>query len=43
MESGKLRNKLLIQSSTETRDNLGGVVQTWATVATVWGDIRHRS
>lgn len=40
MESGKLRHPIEIQSATETRDDHGGVVRAWATVATVWGRVR---
>lgn len=43
MESGKLRNKLFLQSSTESRDAIGGVTDSWATIATVYGSIVRKS
>lgn len=41
MEAGKLRNKFTLQTSTESRDVVGGVTQTWANTATVWGSIKQ--
>ncbi len=43
MRAGELDRKIVIESATETRDDYGAVVQTWATFATVWArkrDIR---
>ena len=40
MQAGKLRKRVAIQQVTETRDAMGGVINTWATLATVWGDVR---
>ena len=39
MNAGRLRDKLSIQASTETRDAHGQGILTWATIATVWGRI----
>ena len=41
--AGELRHRLAIQSATETRDAIGGVTKSWATVATRWGSIRPLS
>ena len=39
MRAGQLRNRLVLQSKTETRGAAGGVATTWTTQATVWGGI----
>lgn len=39
--TGSYRTKALIQALTETADALGQMVQTWDTVATVWGRRRQ--
>ena len=39
MRAGRLRNRLVLQSKTETRGAAGGVSTTWTTQATVWGGI----
>ncbi len=39
MRAGPLRNRLILQSQTETRETGGGVVVSWTTQATVWGGI----
>lgn len=36
MRAGELDRKIVIQSSTPTRDDYGGEVQGWSTYATVW-------
>ena len=38
--AGNLRMRIDLQSAVETRDSIGGVVRTWSTIATVWGEIR---
>jgi SPP1 family predicted phage head-tail adaptor len=38
--AGNLRHRIELQSAVETRDAVGGVQYTWATVVSVWGDIR---
>lgn len=39
MRAGKLRNQIVIQTVTESRDSLGGVSESWATYATVRASI----
>jgi SPP1 family predicted phage head-tail adaptor len=43
MHSGSLRHRISIQAKTETRDARGGIIETWATVATRWGSIEPLS
>lgn len=44
MQSGKLRHRVQIQSRTQTQDqNTGAVIDTWATVATVYASIEALS
>ena len=40
MQTGKLRKRVVIQESIETRDAIGGIAQTWAALGSVWGDVR---
>ena|SRR5229473_1255128 len=39
MHAGPLRFRLELQEPIESRDDQGGVVQSWSTTATVWGDV----
>jgi SPP1 family predicted phage head-tail adaptor len=39
MQAGRLRYRLEVQRPVESRDDQGGVVQSWSTVHTVWGDL----
>jgi SPP1 family predicted phage head-tail adaptor len=39
MNPGKLRFRLQIQEVTQTPDSFGEPVESWRTVATVWGNI----
>lgn len=39
MRAGKMRHRVNIQASTESRDAHGGVTQTWATAVTRWASI----
>ncbi len=39
IRSGALRNRLVIEQVTETRDGFGQAIETWATFATVWGSL----
>jgi len=39
MQAGKLRHRVTIEQPTETQDAYGSVVQSWATLATVWAAI----
>ena len=43
LSAGDLRHRVQIQFATETRDAMGGVTRTWATVATRWAQIRPLS
>lgn len=40
MRAGKLQNRIEVQVATETRDEHGGVTETWDTVVKRWVDIR---
>lgn len=42
MRAGTLRHRVTIQQATETQNSYGEIVQTWTTVATVWGAIEAR-
>lgn len=37
--SGKLDRRIVIEQVTETRDAYGGIVETWATFATMWAQV----
>lgn len=39
MQAGELREKIIIQSSTETRTGSGAVTNTWGTFATLWAAV----
>jgi len=39
MQSGQLRQRLLVQTKVETRDADGNVTITYADLATVWGQV----
>lgn len=39
MRGGRLRNRLLLQQQTTTRDAYGGTTIGWTTTATVWGAV----
>jgi len=41
MQIGKLRHRVQLQVDTPTRDTAGQEVHNWATVATLWADVRH--
>ena len=36
---GELRHRLVLEAPNETADGLGGVVRTWAALATLWAAI----
>lgn len=40
MRIGALRQRLTLQSLVETKDAYGQMVKSWATVATVYGEVR---
>ena len=39
MRAGLLRHRIVIQSSTESRDTIGGVTKTWTNDATLYGTV----
>lgn len=39
MRAGRLRHRIAIQANTPTRDSHGQEIESWATVATVWGAV----
>ena len=39
MRAGRLRNKIIIQTSTPTQSGTGALTDVWSTFATVWADI----
>ena len=43
MYAQQLRSKIVIQSLTSTRDEIGQIISEWQDVATVWANIRHLS
>jgi len=43
MYAQQLRSKIVIQSLTSTRDEIGQPINEWQDVATVWANIRHLS
>ena len=43
MYAGQLKNKVTLQTLTETVDPIGQPINTWVDVATVWADIRYLS
>lgn len=43
MNIGKLNKRIIIESQSLTFDDVGQQVETWATFATVWANIKHNS
>jgi SPP1 family predicted phage head-tail adaptor len=39
MRAGELRSRVALQTATETQDDYGAPVPSWATTATVWGEV----
>jgi SPP1 family predicted phage head-tail adaptor len=39
MRAGQMSKKVTVQQATETRDSDGGIIQAWATFATLWCSI----
>lgn len=37
---GNLRHRVIIQGKQTTPDGMGGFVEAWQDIATVWGDVR---
>lgn len=40
LRAGDLRHRITIQSATTGSDGQGGTTKTWATLATVWAQVR---
>lgn len=40
MRAGKLRHRLTIETATESQDDFGEMVKTFASAATVWGSVQ---
>ena len=43
MRPGLLNTRVVVQQQSATQDALGQPVQSWATFATLWADVRHTS
>ena len=43
MQAGRLRHRVAIERPVSTRDDFGGVIESWQTVATVWAEIHPLS
>lgn len=43
MDAGKRDKRITIQSPSASQDAAGQMVNTWATFATVWASIKHKS
>lgn len=41
--AGDLRHRVELQAASTTRDRVGGLVTTWATLATVWAKVEPMS
>ena len=39
MQAGKLDRQIVLKSYAETKDDFGGISETYADVATVWADV----
>lgn len=39
MRAGQLRHRVALQTVTETRDAVGGIVSGWATTVTLWAAV----
>lgn len=39
MRAGQLRQRIIIQQTTPSRDAMGGVTDSWGTYATVWANV----
>jgi SPP1 family predicted phage head-tail adaptor len=40
LNAGRLDRRVTIQHVTETVGDARGLIETWATISTVWGDVR---
>ena len=39
MQAGKLDRQIILKSYSSVTDNMGGITETYTTVATVWADV----
>lgn len=39
VHSGRLRNRIVIQTATQSRDQIGGFEKSWADTKSVWADV----
>lgn len=42
MKAGLLDTRVVIQSRTLSKDDLGGPVETWSTFATIWAEVQEQ-
>ncbi|PHM49562.1 head-tail adaptor [Xenorhabdus sp. KK7.4] len=40
MRAGRLRHRITLRKNESTRDSLGGVINNWVDVATVWAEVK---
>lgn len=40
---GSLRERVTVQRKSATRDAIGGIIETWATLATLWAKVEPKS
>ena len=43
MRAGKLRHRVIVQTSTETQDTAGEPIKAWASPFTTWADVQPLS
>lgn len=43
MLTGKLRHRVTLQANTPSQDSYNEPIDSWANVATVWGEVRQQS
>lgn len=39
MRGGRLDRRIVIEEATQTRDELGAIIETWATWRTIWAQV----
>lgn len=42
MRAGRLNRRIIIQEPTETQDDFGEAIQSWATYRTIWAEVRQK-
>lgn len=43
MDAGELRHRITLQQKTVARDAMGGEIETWNDIATVWASKAHQT